>query len=363
MVTLVVGVLLLVTAPVAAQDVASAARGIPPGSLVRVRDRSGIRIEGRLARITATEIRLDDAAAPGLALADLDSLWVAGRETRRGAITGAKIGGIGGAVVRGVLTARVVEGRCETGDCNGAAAGLVGALVGGAGGAASGAVVGGAVGSALTRWRLVFPSADGARAPAPLEPYGLARATLTYGRAGDASGSDGAMGLSAAIQARYGPWLTVGPEVALYRLGARNFPAHYRFPSGQQALSGNTFPYSYTGRAEVFTAGAVVRVMPPRGTLRPYLVGGIGLHNQREHFDAVVACTGCSPWDGDPRTVGGTYPVQFAPWVNETARLGSSVGAGIDLALPHSPLHAGLEGRWHGRPAFLTVSLVAGANW
>jgi hypothetical protein len=155
----------------------------------------------------------------------------------------------------------------------------------------------------------------------------------------------------------------VGPEVAFHRLGARTFPTYYRFPIGQQATPANAVPYRDTGRLEVFTAGAVARLMPVGGALRPYLVGGLGLHNEREHFDEVVMCTGCPPWDGDVRGINGSIPVEFFPWVNETARLGWSAGGGIDLVLPRSPVSVGLEARWHGRPAFLTVSLVAGANW
>ncbi len=135
-----------------------------PGQTIRVtsRDFLGGRAEGRLAGIQDGVLRLQPADSPDIPLAGIDSVWVRGRATVKGAIVGA--------VVLGVTGYLVVNCSGQN-DCPGYQG-----PAGAAAGLAGGALVGALIGAAIPRWRPRY----GAAAPAagfqwnPNRPYDLA---------------------------------------------------------------------------------------------------------------------------------------------------------------------------------------------
>lgn len=93
-------------------------------------------------------VRGDLGTTDTLRLGELQELAVRGRQTRTGAI----VGGIAGVAV-GIFVGVMVNGLCETDDCEGARPYLIAIPAFGAGGA----LLGAAVGSAFPKWKRVFP--------------------------------------------------------------------------------------------------------------------------------------------------------------------------------------------------------------
>lgn len=93
-----------------------------------------------------------------LAIHDIDSLWVGHRSAGKGAKIGAISLGLAGGITLGLAIGGVVGALCETDDCEGVRAGILGGVITGAGSAIVGAGLGAAIGSAVTRWELVYPS-------------------------------------------------------------------------------------------------------------------------------------------------------------------------------------------------------------
>ena len=93
-------------------------------------------------------VRGDLGPTDTLRLGELQELAVRGRQTRTGAI----VGGIAGVAV-GIFVGVMVNGLCETDDCEGARPYLISIPAFGAGGA----LLGAAVGSAFPKWKRVFP--------------------------------------------------------------------------------------------------------------------------------------------------------------------------------------------------------------
>lgn len=126
--------------------------GLRSGTVVRVAPVGGGRVEGRLLRTTDWALVLGDASGERtVRLTPDDSVWVRGRATRRGAVTG----GLVGLVLTGAAVA-LFYSVCEAGTddpCTGQA-GFMPLGVGAVGG---GALVGAAVGALSPQWRRRHP--------------------------------------------------------------------------------------------------------------------------------------------------------------------------------------------------------------
>lgn len=151
----ILSVLVLALLPLASLDAqtrSAATASVAPGATVRAA-RSGVRLTGRVQNATHDTllVALEEGDALRLPLADVDTLWRAGRATGRGAAIGAVAGGILLAGF-GVLA---VQGLCETSDCSDDT--WKAALGGAAIGAAGGAVLGAGLGSLVRTWRRVYP--------------------------------------------------------------------------------------------------------------------------------------------------------------------------------------------------------------
>jgi hypothetical protein len=135
-----------------------------PGDRVRLAGRGvGLR-EGRLARVSAAELRLEDGTV--VPVDALDAVWRHGHAVKAGAITGGVALGVLGALTLGALGNAVCEYECEG---QGLALGATGLAVGGA----MGAGVGGLVGALIPKWHLLY------RAPAPSQEARGERVTGT----------------------------------------------------------------------------------------------------------------------------------------------------------------------------------------
>lgn len=120
------------------------------GSLLRVEQRDGDRVQGMLVSQDRQVLILRQDHSPRqVALSDLRRVWVRRRSTGTGAIIGALAGGVGGGVLYNFF-ARV---GCESSHCHITEATLAGSAIGAAGGALAGAIIG----AAIPRWRLRFP--------------------------------------------------------------------------------------------------------------------------------------------------------------------------------------------------------------
>jgi hypothetical protein len=116
------------------------------GSEVRVATNEGTH-RGKVLRITATDLVLDEGAAPRtVSFAALDSLWVARRSTGKGAWVGALVGlGVGAAI--GTAAG---EGWSDTPQ-------IAGTLLGGGAGALGGALLGAVSGAVSRTWVREYP--------------------------------------------------------------------------------------------------------------------------------------------------------------------------------------------------------------
>ena len=131
-----------------------------PGQVLRLRLDDGRRVQARLLGLDPglMGVRVSDLEAP-VPAARIDSLWVRGRATARGAIVGA----IGIAVPSFIFWAAFCEGFYEGEGC-GAWGAVAGYTLAGAG---AGALLGAAIGSTIPKWRLKYARPDVAFAPTP----------------------------------------------------------------------------------------------------------------------------------------------------------------------------------------------------
>lgn len=143
--------------PLAAQERDSArvaaVRSLEDGQRVRLDVARLGRLEGRFGFASDTTLTLRGQAEPTVvALRDVERLWTRGRRTGTGALVGAGVGLVAGAIY-GFLIGGVACEPVDGGDCTRAEVAAVAGLLGGAAGAA----VGAGVGYAVPVWRLRFP--------------------------------------------------------------------------------------------------------------------------------------------------------------------------------------------------------------
>jgi hypothetical protein len=139
--------------PVADGRLRARVAALRSGAFVAVRD-SGRRVEGRSGGAVGDTLLLYAAggAVARAPLAAVDSLWVAGRGTKRGAL----IGGALGATALATIGVLFVRGFCAAGDdCSGDFPGVI--ALGGVAGGAAGGLLGAGLGSAVRTWRRVYP--------------------------------------------------------------------------------------------------------------------------------------------------------------------------------------------------------------
>jgi hypothetical protein len=176
-----VALLALSSPPVVAQQLGStfalddeqtALVRVTPGQFVRVRLKDGSRAGGPLITATPTAFTVGPSVAFGdrdsvLALGAMDSLWVRVPSTRRGALSGAVLGGLAGLGIGLTSTA-----LCPTegpGDAKPCASGVIATA---ASGALLGGIMGSLVGSGRTHWQRLLPRGE------TRSESGLAVATL-----------------------------------------------------------------------------------------------------------------------------------------------------------------------------------------
>lgn len=127
-------------------------QSLSAGTTIRVTAR-GTNATGTFLGIAADSLSLETSTAQRrLAVATIDSLWIGKRHAVPGAITGGVIGGL----ALGALGAFFIAVSCESpSGCHSdyPIAILTGAAVGGAGGA----LIGGAIGWLAQTWRRVYP--------------------------------------------------------------------------------------------------------------------------------------------------------------------------------------------------------------
>jgi hypothetical protein len=131
---------------------AAATATLPLGATVRVA-KAGARVTGRIQASSPDSLVLapTDGAAVRIALADVDTVWRATPATKRGAVTGAVVGGFALATF-GMLA---VSALCESDGGCGKDVVQIG-VAGGALGAAGGALLGAGIGSLAHTWRRVY---------------------------------------------------------------------------------------------------------------------------------------------------------------------------------------------------------------
>lgn len=123
-----------------------------PDRLVRVRV-DARRVEGRVVTVADSQLVLRHGAAlDRIAMAEVDTVWVAKRANVRGAAIGAGLVGVS----FGVFAVAMVHGLCDS--VNGCGEDYVPAFLWvGSVGAAAGAVVGAGVGAFFRRWERAWP--------------------------------------------------------------------------------------------------------------------------------------------------------------------------------------------------------------
>lgn len=136
-------------------SVRSAVFELERGTTIRLSSDRGV-VEGTLTRVDGDGLVLGpDPHVYGLAA--VDTLWVRGRATRKGALIGGIAGGVGGGLFGGFLglvSEALCEYECPDGDFLHYAGWVAGTgLVGTIGGAGLGALIG----SAFPRWHRKYP--------------------------------------------------------------------------------------------------------------------------------------------------------------------------------------------------------------
>jgi hypothetical protein len=244
-----------------------------PGADVRVETRTG-RVSGtlRLLEPGALSLQVEDERVETLMLVDVRRLSVKKRAVLPGLIVGTGVGALGTALFAAFLCA-VVEDAGSSVSC-----GLVGALIGSLPGAAAGALIG----LAVPRWSTVYASEGPEDAPPQVEELTPAPSTTArwfyhpgavgelglrvgYARRLEGLNPQGGQGARLHLLALLGPYLAVGPEMALYaRAGSESF----RFTGSQDVV---------TQVEPLFQLGALMRVGAGLGPVRPAALLGLGL--------------------------------------------------------------------------------------
>jgi len=141
----------LLSSSVSAQSVDSVlVRPLGRHSLVRLAA-EGARTTGRLMSLGGGTATLEtETGRRVIDLSGVDTVWVRGRATAKGAI----IGGAVGAVMLGTFAALALDDNCDSSSCTSAAeGGLAGGLVG----AATGALLGAGIGALIPKWKRRYP--------------------------------------------------------------------------------------------------------------------------------------------------------------------------------------------------------------
>ncbi|MBN1208769.1 MAG: hypothetical protein JXB05_28160 [Myxococcaceae bacterium] len=241
-----------------------------PGADVRVETRSE-RVSGafRLLEPGALSLQVDDERVETLLLADVQRLSVKKRAVLPGLVIGTGAGAMGTALFAAFLCA-VVEDAGSSLSC-----GLVGALIG----SVPGAVAGALVGLAVPRWSTVYRRAEPDDPPAQVEearpppssaerwffhPGAVGELGLRVGYARRLGGVDpqGGQGARLHLLALLGPYLALGPELALY---ARAGSETLIIPGGGV----------FSQEEPLFQLGAVTRVGVELGRVRPAALLGL----------------------------------------------------------------------------------------
>ncbi len=124
---------------------------LKPGQIVRVRPRTGDRIESRVLSIQGDSLVLSsEGSSVVLGTPVIDSLWVKGQATATGAIVGTSLAAVGSVVV----SAAVCKSIREDFPCGESGKAIAASI---AGGAALGAVIG----SVVPKWRLRYARTPG----------------------------------------------------------------------------------------------------------------------------------------------------------------------------------------------------------
>lgn len=131
-----------------------------PGQIVRVRPRTGDRIESRVLSVQGDSLVLSSGGSRVLlGTQAIDSLWVKGHATATGAIIGTAIAAVGSVVV----SAAVCKSIREDFPCGESGKAIAASI---AGGAALGAVIG----SVLPKWRLRYARNTGLDVGRAIQP-------------------------------------------------------------------------------------------------------------------------------------------------------------------------------------------------
>jgi hypothetical protein len=294
------------------------------------------RVEGPLQASWGDTLALLTAAGSRrVDLARIDTLWVMGRATMRGARVGALTGSIGLGLFAGFV---YVVGRsvCDTGTCDDYDAGenVLITLYGAAIGAGAGALIGAGIGSAIPRWlvRYTAPEPGAAGGPATGCPDDQARA-------GAQGRTHGIGGLALHAGCAGGPTDCVTGRALYTSLGLM---AEYKGPLSLGAEMGGLVPglsrtagdphdqYVSSQRNPLFHATGIARVRPGRHSARPYALAGMGFYSWGQQY------------------------------------LGYALGGGLHWCPPGAARDLEIEVRWHGNlqrlvepcaPEFLSVSV------
>ena len=347
-----------------------AAATVREGTIIRLRLRDGALVSGRFGGVSGDTILLDTGSVLRVRAEEIDSLWRGGRAAGKGARTGAIAGGISGAVALGTLAALLVEGLCETDDCNGSSAAVVGGLIGGAIGTGSGALLGAIIGSGVPAWKVLYPVAnDSLPRPRPLPSeeeqtsgraaaageghIGALRVGISFARGTDRPSHGGSAGIRLGFLPRFGRNLWAGLEAGTQGIGgwrAQRLGVDFVGVDRTPQL----FVYTEDAAIRVIQFAGVARVGKPAGRVRPYGVASAGLNLARMDTRSIVNCPSCSTT--------GDFPSNglSAGWSGHAA---FSIGGGVDLLPSRSRLSVGLEARMHSYPRFVTVGITAGTSW
>lgn len=242
----------------------TAVSAVPPGAMVRVETRTGLRYVAPIQGSMADGFALRDTAATSRTFryADISRFWVRKRAIGAGAGTGA-VAGTGFGVLIGLLA---MEFACDDTDCGSAGAyALTGGVVFGVLGAATGAIIG----AAIPRWSERWAGTQRAARHGPttvITPAAGTSPDVERHRIGEFGVSlVGGYGGFPASPSTPGPGPLGGAQIGLaFRAG------HFTFGPESNVLFGDQ---------KVWTLGGVARVDLSdvrRSAVTPYLVAGMG---------------------------------------------------------------------------------------
>jgi hypothetical protein len=129
---------------------AAAVRTLEVGQRIRLDVTQLGRLEGFVVQTSESELTVAQGADPTrIGVTQIERLWVRGRATKTGALTGGIVGLVAG-LAFGFLVGEVA---CAETDCSNAEVAAVAGLLGAAGGTALGA----SIGLTIPKWHLRFP--------------------------------------------------------------------------------------------------------------------------------------------------------------------------------------------------------------